>query len=280
MKEELSLRELVVEVILFLIKYKFLICVITLLVAIVTYTDSALEDKYYSTTAIASSGIVDFERDNNKSSITTQSTAINMINNLQLDIQKEDFSVVGKKLGVSNGIAAGIINISANQLSVGDKKEEKKYVSKFTIDLKIRNKDVIADIENGLLYYFNTNKYVKEYYELFLISNDLEIHEIDNEVTLLRELRSSILSIDMSTTNIGSAIQNKKVNNAIIELIQLKSVKLMNQELLKPLVFVQGFSISSFGNRDFVKVWKSTFFGFIFSIIIALFINVYKNHNS
>lgn len=280
MKEELSLRELVVEVILFLIKYKFLICVITLLVAIVTYTDSALEDNYYSTTAIASSGIVDFERDDNKSSITTQSTAINMINNLQLDIQKEDFSVVGKKLGVPKSIAAGIINITANQLSVGDKKEEKRYVSKFTIDLKIRDKDVIADIENGLLYYFNTNKYIKEYYELFLISNDLEIQEIDNEVTLLRELRSSTLSIDMSTTNIGSAIQNKGVNNAIIELIQLKSVKLMNQELLKPLVFVQGFSISSFGNRDFIKVWKYTFFGFIVSIIIALFINVYKNHNN
>ncbi len=280
MKEELSLRELVVEVILFLIKYKFLICTITLLVAIITYTDSVLEDKYYSTTAIASSGIVDFERDNNKSSITTQSTAISMINNLQLDIQKEDFNIVGEKLGVSNSIAAGIINISANQLSVGDKKEEKKYVSKFTIDLKIRDKDNIADIEKGLLHYFNTNEYVKEYYKLFLMSNNLEIKEIENEVTLLRKLRSSNLNIDMSTTNIGSATQNKKVNNAIIELIQLKSVKLMNQELLKPLVFVQGFSISSFGSRDFMKVWKYTLFGFIFSIIIALFINVNKNNKS
>jgi len=280
MKEELSLRELVVEVILFLIKYKFLICTITLLVAIITYTDSVLEDKYYSTTAIASSGIVDFERDNNKSSITTQSTAISMINNLQLDIQKEDFNIVGEKLGVSNSIAAGIINISANQLSVGDKKEEKKYVSKFTIDLKIRDKDNIADIEKGLLHYFNTNEYVKEYYKLFLMSNNLEIKEIENEVTLLRKLRSSNLNIDMSTTNIGSATQNKKVNNAIIELIQLKSVKLMNQELLKPLVFVQGFSISSFGTRDLMKVWKYTLFGFIFSIIIALFINVNKNNKS
>ena len=137
-----------------------------------------------------------------------------------------------------------------------------------------------SDIEEGLLYYFNTNKYIKGYYELFLMSNSIEIKEIDNEVSLLRKLRNSNLNIDFSTTNIGLKTQNNKVNNAIIELIELKSVKLMNQELLKPLVFIQGFSTSSFGNKDFMKVWKYTLFGFILSIIISLFINVYRNHNS
>ena len=62
MKEELSLREVINEVILFFIKFKILIISITIFGTLLVVVFQKLKPTYYSTTAIATSGISIFER--------------------------------------------------------------------------------------------------------------------------------------------------------------------------------------------------------------------------
>ena len=44
-------------------------------------------------------------------------------------------------------------------------------------------------IQDGLVYYFKTNKYISTYYDQFLSTTSSEIIAIDNEVEELRVLR-------------------------------------------------------------------------------------------
>ena len=88
MKEELSLREIINEVILFFINFKILIIAITLVGTLGVVVFQKVRPAYYSTVAIATSGLSVFERAQEGISMS-QMTAINIINGMQLDLKKE-----------------------------------------------------------------------------------------------------------------------------------------------------------------------------------------------
>jgi hypothetical protein len=116
MKEELSLKELINEVILFFIKFKLLIISITFIGFLSMIIFEKTKPEYFSTIAIATSGVSEFERIYDSKEEMNQRTAINLINNLQLDILKEDFIVVSEKLNILEDEASLIKSIIAAQI--------------------------------------------------------------------------------------------------------------------------------------------------------------------
>ena len=63
---------------------------------------------------------------------------INLINNLQLDVKKEDYKSIAYKFNVSKDIASAIKFIEAEQLLRQDKDEKFHNTPKFQINLLIR----------------------------------------------------------------------------------------------------------------------------------------------
>jgi hypothetical protein len=125
--------------------------------------------------------------------------------------------------------------------------------------------------------YFNTNKYIDNYYDQYSVTNDQEINSIEDEIKSLQDLRkSSDAKIDMSSISVLSKKGISEVQNQIIELIQMKSLNTTNKALLKPLSFVQGFYVPQVPERG-VLILGSIAAGisFLLGMIIAVFKSVY-----
>ena len=276
MKEELSLREVINGVIVFFIKFRILIVSMTILGTISVIAFQKLRPAYYNTTAIATSGISAFERIEDPEEVLNQRTAINLINNLQIDVRRQDFIVVADKLNISVENATSIRNINAEQIFRTDQDNKEFNTPKFEIFLSVKDNTFIKFIEEGLLYYFSSNQYVSDCYDLFLSTNNKEKVAAEQEIEDLRNIRISKDSeIDMSSFNVYSKNDITKVQNQIIGLIQLKSINTTNQELLKPLVFVQGFTISQVPERGILILGSFAFIiSFLIAIVVALFVKV------
>ena len=278
MNKELSLEKLFSDIILFFIRNKFLIISITIFGIVSVILFQKLKPAYFSTTAIATSGIAAYERFEDDD-ILNQRTAINMINNLQLDVRKEDYTALSSKLNISKEQASMIKFIEAEQIFREDQDEKKHNTPKFSIHLLVRNNSSISIIQEGLLTYFNTNKYISDYKMIFNTTNSQIISSIDKEIDELRALRYKENSnIDLSTNTILSSRNQMDIQNQIVDLTHKKSVIISNDNMFLPLTFVDDFSSSTIEERE-VVVWGTAigFLSFIISIIIAIVREVKRN---
>ena len=281
MKEELSLREIINDVILFFIKFKILIIFITFIVFFSIIIFENTKPEYFSTIAIATSGVSEFERIYDSREEMNQRTAINLINNLQLDILKEDFIVVSEKLNILEDEASLIKSIIAAQIINEDQDGKEHNTPKFSIELTVKDNKIISRVQKGLIYFFNSNKYISKYHDKYKETSRVEIESIDKEVVELKRLRGLDNSdLDMSTMSIYSKKKVDESRNQIIELIQHKTSNLTNQLLLEPLSFVQGFSKTRVPDTGMLFLSLVTILiSFLISIVVAIFVNVNQIFN-
>jgi hypothetical protein len=278
MNKELSLEKLFSDIILFFIRNKFLIMSVTIFGIVSVILFQKLKPAYFSTTSIATSGVAAYERFEDDD-ILNQRTAINMINNLQLDVRKEDYNALSSKLDISEEQASMIKFIEAEQIFREDQDEKKHNTPKFSINLLVRNNISISIIQDGLLSYFNTNEYISDYKKIFNTTNSQIISSIDKEIDELRALRYKENSnIDLSTNTILSSRNQMDIQNQIVDLTHKKSIIISNNNMFLPLTFVDDFTLTTIEERE-VVVWGTSigFLSFIISIIIAIVREVKNN---
>ena len=278
MNKELSLEKLFSDIILFFIRNKFLIMSVTIFGIVSVILFQKLKPAYFSTTSIATSGVAAYERFEDDD-ILNQRTAINMINNLQLDVRKEDYNALSSKLDISEEQASMIKFIEAEQIFREDQDEKKHNTPKFSIHLLVRNNSSISIIQEGLLTYFNTNKYISDYKMIFNTTNSQIISSIDNEIDELRALRYKENStIDLSTNTILSSRNQMDIQNQIVDLTHKKSVIISNDNMFLPLTFVDDFTLTTIEERE-VFLWGTAigFLSFVISIIISIVREVKNN---
>ena len=95
----------------------------------------------------------------------------------------------------------------------------------------------------------------------------------------MRFIRESEKSaVDLSSINVNSKKSQYDVNNQILELINLKSKKVTDLNLLKPLSFVSPFTVTQTPERGVLILGTiAAALSFLLAIIIAVFRNVYIN---
>ena len=271
MNKEISLEQILSDVVMFFDRNKKLIISITLIAVIGVFIFQKLKPAFYETTAIATSGISAYERIPEDEEIFNQRTAINLINNLKLDVKKEDYKSISYKLNISEDIAYTIKFIEAEQLLRQDKDEKFHNTPKFQINLLIRNSENTIDIQKGLNHYFNNNEYVKRYKSVFNATNDTLIKNIEIEIDELKDLRKNEnINMNMSSFKVLSRAEDNEVQNQIIELYNHQNL-IKTQNLIQPLDYVKEFTKTEIAERE-VIVWGSAigFLAFILSILIAI----------
>ena len=275
MNKEISLEQIISDVVMFFDRNKKLIISFTFIAVLAVFLFQKLKPAFYETSAIATSGISAYERIPEDEDVLNQRTAINLINNLQLDVDKQDYKSIATKLNVTSEIAASVKFIEAEQLLRQDKDEKFHNTPKFQINLLIRNSEYILDIQNGLKYYFDENNYVKRYKSEFNTSNDMMIIQIDDEISELKSLRQKEnINMNMSSFRVLSRAEDNEIQNQIIDLANLKNL-IKTQNLISSLDYVKDFTKTEVAERK-VVVWGSAigFIAFIISIIIAIIIEV------
>jgi hypothetical protein len=233
-----------------------------------------LKPAYYDTQAICMSGISEYERLEQLEELS-QRTAVDLVNYLQINISNKDYNELSSLLNVTKDIASKIKFIEAEQLYQQDMNEKFYALNKFEIKLSVFDNTTIDDIQEGLIFYFNNNNFIKEYHKMYLSSNDRLKDDILNEMNVLSRMRieGAKNNLDLSSVNIISGKDDKTISNQLISLAQLKEEITTNQLLLKPLFFVQDFAKTNKTERDLL-LWS--FVGGILSFLIGILFSFIK----
>ena len=271
MNEEINIRQIFSEFVHFNKRNKNLIFVFILLGIISVILFQNLKPAYYETKAICMSGISEYERLEQLEELS-QRTAVDLINYLQINVSNKDYGQLSKLLEISKEMAEKIKSIEAEQLYQQDMNEKYYALNKFEISLSVFDNTIIDDVQKGLINYFNTNDFIKQYHKMYIDGNNRLINEIDKEINILAEMRiiGSKNGLDLSSVNIISGKEEKTISNQIISLAQLKEDINTNISLLKPLFFVQDFAKTNKTERD-ILLWSilGAFVSYLFSLIIA-----------
>tara|TARA_B100001769_G_C22081298_1_gene582680 strand:- start:130 stop:969 length:840 start_codon:yes stop_codon:yes gene_type:complete len=272
MNDELNLKDLFTRLILFISRNFKLIFGIIFIGVISVILFQKIKTPYYETKAICMSGISEYERVEYEED-WLQRTAIDLVNHLEINVENRDYEALSKLLGIDIKTASNIKKIEAEQLYQKDMHEEFFTLNKFNILLKVYDKNIIADVQEGLIYYFNNNNYVNELYQRFKKSKQRVIEDINNEMKLLKEIR---LNGIVDNTNFSSSLkvvngyEKSTINNQITILSEYREKIRTQKEILKPLSFVQEFARVS-KKEDDILIWS--LLGGIISFLLAMFIS-------
>ena len=256
MTEELNLSELFSNFVKFNSRNKKFILIFMAIGVLSVILFQKFKTPYYETKAICMSGISEYERQGQIEDLSRR-TAIDLINHLQINIENKDFNQISKVLGIDSKTARTIKKIEAEQLYQQDMNEKFYALNKFEILLILYDNTKLSDVENGLIYYFENNDFVRNYHEKYLESNVNLISNIENEIQLLGNIRieGAKNNLDVSSVNIISGKEGKELSNQIVSLSHLREEIKMNQALLKPLVYVQKFANVE-QKEDDILVWS------------------------
>jgi hypothetical protein len=274
MTEELNIRQIFSDFINFNIRNGKLILLFVFIGVTLVVLFQKLKPAYYDTQAICMSGISEYERLEQLEELS-QRTAVDLVNYLQINISNKDYNEISSLLNVTKDIASKIKFIEAEQLYQQDMNEKFYALNKFEIKLSVFDNTKIDDIQEGLIFYFNNNNFIKEYHKMYLSSNDRLKDDILNEMNVLSRMRieGAKNNLDLSSVNIISGKDDKTISNQLISLAQLKEEITTNQLLLKPLFFVQDFAKTNKTERDLL-LW--IFVGGILSFLIGLLFSFIK----
>lgn len=281
-----TFKQVISNFILFIDRNKKMIFSITLSGVILLILFQKFKPGYYETTSIVTSGIseyidVEFHKDED---VRNQRLAINLINDLQLDIDKEDFTAIKTKLNISLEESSQIKSIEAEPLLRQDKDEKYHNTPDFQINLMVRDSDVISAIEGGLEYYFEENEYIKRYWENFKERNNDLIEAIEQEIQDLQDQRKKIINSESLseikyTNNYVSSGTEDIISNEIIMLHEKKE-RLETLNLIKPLDFQKSFTRTTVAEREVLILGTTVgVLSFFFSLIIAFIREVKSKQN-
>ena len=279
MNKEISLEQILSDVVMFFDRNKKLIISVTLVAVIGVFIFQKLKPAFYATTAIATSGISEYEgiEIQKEDDVRNQRMAINLINDLQLDVEKEDYVALTSKLtNLSIETASQIKSIEAEPLLRQDKDEKFHNTTDFQINLVVRDPDIIEDVQQGLENYFKENKYIAEYWNQFIEGNEDLKKAIEDEIEDLQSFRDELITKESLTgisnsSNYLASNNEQTIANDIIILEEKKRKINRDIKLIKPLSFSKPFTKTTVAERK-VLVWGSAigFLAFILSIIVAI----------
>ena len=260
MTEELNLSELFSNFVKFISRNSKLLLVFMGVGVISVVGYQKFKTPYYETKAICMSGISEYERQEQIEDLS-QRTAIDLINYLQINVDNKDYSALALLLGIDVKVASTIKKIEAEQLYQQDMNEKFYALNKFEILLTTYDKDENKRIKSGLIYYFENNDYIFQYYKSYKQSSLTLINDINDEIKVLNQIRveNKVNSFALGSPNTISG-DDRRLSNEIIALSHMREEIKTNSELLKPLSFVQNFAKVNQKEDDIL----------IFGILVAL----------
>jgi hypothetical protein len=271
MIEELNLSELFSSFVNFVARNSRILIMIVLITVIGVVAFQKLKPAVYETKAICMSGVAEYERQEQIEDLS-QRTAIDLVNFLKINIDNEDYQQLSELLGVDLEIAKTVKGIEAEQLYQQDMDEKFYALNKFEVALMLYDNSSIENVQNGLLYYFNNNKYIMTYHKEYQRSSSDLLDNIDEEILMINQIRnennSNQFSLGSNNTLSG---KDRRLSNEIIALSHIREEIRTNMNLLKPLIFVQDFAKVN-KKEDDILIWAilGSFLGFVLGLFIAL----------
>ena len=227
---------------------------------------------FYETSAIAISGLYFFENYEDQKILDPQ-IAVEIVNFVSQDVRQKNRNELSSLLNLPVSLIKNIKSIEAEGLYRVDADNRQNPISKFEIKLKVYDPNIVKQVAEGLLYYFNNNPYVKSYYEAYQNRNEAIITRIDEEIVSLKNARNyQTNNSEFSNISITNDRSESKLQNQIVELYKQKQDYIKEHTLLKPLSFVKIFSTPEKPeDMLWVRILTISLISFLLGLVIAGF---------
>lgn len=270
-KQEHSIRDILFGIVDFFRSHKKIFFLSFLLAIIVSIFYHYTKKPFYKTSALAISGLDFYENYENRD-ILDPLLAVEMINFLAEDIRQKNKNELSELLNLPISYIDQIKSIEAKEMFRIDADNRQNPISKFEIELKVYDQNVVEKVEEGIFFYFFNNPYVKTYYEIYQKRNESIINKIDEEIAELNNIRknSHLQNSDFSSISVNNGKSKSVQQNQVVELYKQKQDYIKEFVLLKPLSFVKSFSKPEKPENLFLsRVLIITFIFLIIGFLIA-----------
>jgi hypothetical protein len=263
MTDELNLDKISSNFIKFVKRnFRFIITFIALSVMIVLLFYLFIRPPHFVTTAICKSHITKFEQKNE-----SQRPAVDLINYLQLFIDRDDPAGLGRLLDLSAEICDDFISIEAEQLYQMDLNEEYKNIDKFELTVNLKSNKYYDEIEESFIYYFYNNQYLIDISSAYFSGKEKVYADIVAEISALKALRKTQSISSSAGDFINTEIKGGGAVNEIIYLSQSRESISRDIKTSKLFSYFQPFSKISVPENQ-VLLW------FAVSFLISFFLSL------
>lgn len=218
---------------------------------------------YYSSMTISTGMLTTF---NSKS----------LFNTLESLIREKNYPLLSKKLNLNIDEVIDISSITVVPLAKDE--EESDRANLFQIEVNVRDRNVLNNLQNGIIYYLEENPYVKK-------RIDIKKKNLD---ALLKKINEEMVGLDTLKENLGASINLSRDNNVVIldpvnaykETVNLFQRKLELQAELELIDNIQVIEDFTYFERTVSPRFRGILFGFfggfLFGVLFILVIEFIK----
>ena len=272
MDNQVGVKDILFGIISFFRKQVRILVIFSVLGVVISLFYHNSKKPFYETSAIAISGLYFFENYEDQKILDPQ-IAVEIVNFISQDVRQKNRNELSSLLNLPTSLIKDIKSIEAEGLYRVDADNRQNPISKFEIKLKVYDPNIVKQVAEGLIYYFNNNPYVKSYYEAYQKRNEAIITRIDEEIVSLKNARNyQTNNSEISNISITNDRSESKLQNQIVELYKQKQDYIKEHSLLKPLSFVKSFSMTEKPeDMLWVRILTITLISFLLGLVIAGF---------
>lgn len=270
MDNQVGVKDILFGIISFFRKQVRILVIFSVLGVVISLFYHNSKKPFYETSAIAISGLYFFENYEDQKILDPQ-IAVEIVNFISQDVRQKNRNELSSLLNLPTSLIKDIKSIEAEGLYRVDADNRQNPISKFEIKLKVYDPNIVKQVAEGLIYYFNNNPYVKSYYEAYQKRNEAIITRIDEEIVSLKNARNyQTNNSEISNISITNDRSESKLQNQIVELYKQKQDYIKEHSLLKPLSFVKSFSMTEKPeDMLWVRIITITLISFLLGLVIA-----------
>jgi hypothetical protein len=178
------------------------------------------------------------------SDILTESYCKSLIEDANRLIRERNYKFLGDQLGVTESIASEISSIAiksplSNEIEIV-KESERKF---FHVIIEVYSQEGLADLQNGIIRYFENNEFVKKRVSQRRDYLTKTIAKLDQEIKDLEVLKADVYTGDFFRKANGNAeFDPTTINSKILELTKEKINSQHYLDLANSVHLVEGFT--------------------------------------
>jgi hypothetical protein len=184
-------------------------------------------------------------------------------------IKKKEPHALAQRLHVSDAVAGGVSRIEAelvNQKMVGASPDDDPFV----ITAHVKDNRILEDLQAGMIYYLENNKYVRERVAVKKQNFDSLRHQINSQIADLNNLKGSLRRLVENGGGNGGAFLTDpaSINEIIVDLYEKRLAIDENLRFIEDIQVIENFT--RFDKPDSPKLSICLLVGFAAGLLVAI----------
>ena len=203
----------------------------------------------------------------------SENILIEYIDNIDKIIKDKNYDLLSKRMKIDSSLISSVTDINAKSAYDDKEKKNKGYLY---VNVNVTDNEVLPELKNALLNFFDQEPFVKNEIEIYIQNNNDLITKIDDEISKLELLQSNTIKPSQDKGDVNIYNDQKSFQNEILSLIKEKQTREKLLQFASPFRVIQDFTVFK---KPIRKTVTYTFSGCLLFGFLAMIYLILKNLN-